>query len=54
MTEIICTACWRHCVLGGMGYVENVIPKDSEVKVLDEHGKDIRPFCLDNYEPEKK
>jgi hypothetical protein len=54
MTEIICTACWRHCVLGGMGYSEETIPKDSETKVLDKDGNDIRPYCVAHYEPEKK
>lgn len=45
--EIICTACYHHCVIGGLAIVEP--PKDSPPTILKEDGSNLIDFCKQNY-----
>ena len=53
MTEVICTWCPRHCVLGTLTLT---VPKDVKTKVPGKTPEgivttDIRPYCRTNYIP---
>jgi len=45
--EIICTACYHHCVIGHLAFVEP--PKDSPPKITKTDGSDLIEFCIKNY-----